>query len=190
MSDHTPPRAASPPPPLCRSALAWKVPGKPPHPHARPQPNYIACSGRSVFQVVCPLRLMPHQETRTLGWKSCCRHCLATFLGASAPRGRRHMRLPAAVPAQIAICEIADPHPLHHGKGVHPATRLPAVDCPLPPPPGYGRPSGPKQLSCGPAPRPSSQADDLQLLIIRAQPARNTMHTQRRFHVTAGLEVV
>lgn len=153
---------------------AWKTP----HPHARRSRIILLAAHGGVPGGVCP-GLMPHQETRTLGGKllqALSRHS-SNFGSFSSARANATCVCVQPVPAQIAICEIADPHPLHHGKGVHPATRPCEPCCGLsPPPPGYGRSSGQSNFVVGRHP-PSSQADDLQLFIISAQPARNT-HTR------------
>lgn len=148
MSDHTPPRAAPPPPP---PALAWKVPGKPlTRMHAAAE---LYCLQRTaVFQVVCALGLCRIRKPAPSG-ESCCRHSrgtLANFGSFSSARANATSVCLQPVPAQIAICEIADPHPLHHGKGVHPATR-PLLWI-VPSSSRIWAVFRPKQLSCGPAP--------------------------------------
>ncbi|KAI7787508.1 hypothetical protein LA080_015729 [Diaporthe eres] len=105
-----------------RSALAWKVPGKPlTRMHAAAELYCLQCT--AVFQVGVPWAYAASGNPHPGGKLLQALQALWQLWELQLRAGERHMRLLAVVPAQIAICQIADPHPLHHGKGVHPATR-------------------------------------------------------------------
>lgn len=173
MSDHTPPRAASPPsttPPL-RGRCLEKTPHLPaclPCTHVAAELYGLQCT--AVFQVVLSPGLMPHQETRPFGGKLAA--CTSSnFWSFSSARSTPHAFACSRPGANRNLRDSRSPSYASWERRA-PGNTSPAVDCP-PILPDMGGLPGRSNLPVGRAPHTSSQADDLQLFIIGAQPARN-----------------
>lgn len=175
MSDHTPPaaQAASPPPPR-RPALAWVC-------LANPSPALARCSritllaARGVFQVFRWAHAASgNPPLWAFGGPPAVAFFFLLLLKLQLRAGRRAtpQAMLAADQAQIAICEIADPHPLQHGKrtpGNDPLPCRPWIVCPLL-----------FSTGCGGLPAACLWAGP------RLRPACSSAHSQHATHTNAG----
>lgn len=113
---------------------------------------------------------MPHQETRPFGGKLAA--CTSSnFWSFSSARSTPHAFACSRPGANRNLRDSRSPSYASWERRA-PGNTSPAVDCP-PILPGMGGLPGRSNLPVGRAPHTSSQADDLQLFIIGAQPARN-----------------